>query len=107
MLAHVQLAVVALGILACLVQLFGGLFDSGREVFHAAPIALLALLPFATKPRTAATTLAVWALAFTFAAGWVYVHRHDSSRVDAFDLLEWAMLVILLRHFHRSEVTAL
>jgi hypothetical protein len=107
-LAHIQLAVVLLGALACIVQLFGGLFDSSREVFHAAPIALLALLPFAAKTRTDATTLAVWCLAFTFAASWIYQHQHPASRFNAFDVLEWAMLVILLRQFHRrSEVAAI
>jgi hypothetical protein len=106
-LAHLQLALVVLGALACLVQLFGGLFDSSREVFYAAPIALLALLPVAARPRSSATLIAAWSLAFIFAAGWLYAHQDLDSRVNAFDVLEWATLVIALRAFHERPAPAL
>ena len=101
MFAHLQLAVVALGALACLVQLFGGLFDSSHEVFYAAPIALLALLPVAARQRTEATNIAVWSLTFIFGASWLYEHQDPASRFNAFDVLEWATLVIALRAFHQ------
>ena len=105
MLAHVQLAVLVLGALACLVQLFGGLFDSSREVFHAAPIALLALIPVAFMPRTQAASIAAWSLAFIFTGSWLYEHQDPGSRFNAFDVLEWAMLVVALRTFHQRTTS--
>jgi hypothetical protein len=105
MLAHVQLAILLLGALACLVQLFGGLFDSSHEVFHAAPIALLALIPVAFMPQTQAASIAAWSLAFIFSGSWLYEHQDPGSRFNAFDVLEWAMLVVALRTFHRRVIT--
>ena len=104
MFAHVQLAVLTLGALACLVQLFGGLFDSSRDVFYAAPIALLALIPVAIMPRTQATRVAVWSLALIYGAGWIYEHQDPVSRFNAFDVLEWMMLAIALWNFHGRQV---
>jgi hypothetical protein len=102
--AHVQLAILVSGALACLVQLFGGLVDSGHEVFHAAPIALLAMIPVALMPWT---SIAVWALAAIYGASWLYEHQNLTSRFNAFDVLEWVMLFVMVRlHLRRQQAMA-
>jgi hypothetical protein len=106
MAAHLQLALVLGGILSCLVHLFGGLFTSADEWFFAGPIALMALIPVALRPRTPATTVAVWLLATAFFGSYVDEDLHYSGRTDLLEFFEWAMLGVVLRYFHRRPMTA-
>jgi hypothetical protein len=105
MTAHIKLAILLAGILSCLVHLFGGLFLSDNDWFYAGPIALLAMIPVAArKPRTRATTTAVWLLAATFFASFVDEQMHLSGKADLLEIFEWAMLVIVMREFHRRAL---
>jgi hypothetical protein len=107
MAAHFQLAILFAGALSCLVHLFGGLFASDYEWFFAGPIALLAMIPVAAKrPRTQITTIAVWLLALVFIGSYFDEQKHRSGAADLLEILEWAMLVVILRIFHRRPLIA-
>jgi hypothetical protein len=107
MAAHFQLAILFAGTLSCLVHLFGGLFASEHEWFYAGPIALLAMIPVAAKrPRTQTTTVVVWLLAITFFASYVDEQMHRRGDADLLEILEWAMLIVILRVFHRRPLIA-
>lgn len=104
MAAHIKLAILLAGILSCLAHLFGGLV-SDNDWFYAGPIALLAMVPVAAKrPRTHTTTTVVWLLAITFFASFVDEQMHLSGKADLLEVLEWAMLVVILREFHRRPL---
>jgi purine-cytosine permease-like protein len=106
MAAHVQLAILVAGTISCLVHLFGGMFTSD-EWFYPGPLALLAMIPVAAKrPRTQTTTVGVWLLALIFVANFIDEQMFRSGKADLLEILEWAMLIVILRAFHRRPLTA-
>jgi hypothetical protein len=107
MAAHVQLAILVAGTISCLVHLFGGMFTSQHEWFYPGPLALLAMIPVAAKrPRTQTTTVAVWLLTLIFIANFIDEQMYRSGKADLLEILEWAMLIVILREFHRRPITA-
>jgi hypothetical protein len=107
MTAHVQLAILVAGTISCLVHLFGGIFTSAHEWFYPGPLALLAMIPVAAKrPRTQVTTVGVWLLAIIFVANFIDEQMYRSGKADLLEILEWAMLVVILRAFHRRPLAA-
>jgi hypothetical protein len=101
--AHIQLAIVFAGVLACLAHLFGGIFSSEPGWFFAGPIALLAMIPVIRRPRIAATTSALWLLALAWCGSYFDQQMHHSGDGDLLEVLEWAMLVVLMRRYLRTR----
>jgi hypothetical protein len=94
-----------LGIAACLLKLFSGLFFPQPAVFYLGQIALVAILPIAGRRKTVLTIVIVYLLAALFLFGLMVENLLTSDGAVHFDfatmvdLAQIAMLMLLLWTF--------